>query len=315
MVFSSLPPYLDPSNWHQPQNHHQIIASSSSNSSPNPRLPAAAAPPQLPSHGGSVRPGGGSMSERARLANIPMPEAALKCPRCESTNTKFCYFNNYSLTQPRHFCKTCRRYWTRGGALRNVPVGGGCRRNRRTKSKSPASVATPSATTPPALGLSPPQFPPLRFTSQLSQFSDSLTGDLGLSYGEISAPASFNDAGFPLPGNSNFLDPWRQQQQQFPILSGLDPSSLGFYQFHHGGELGFIDGGESRPKLSGTLLTQLASVKMEEHPIQQLGLGAMAPPLTADHHHWNANLNGAWTELSGLSSSSVQPSATHCSSD
>lgn len=81
---------------------------------------------------GSIRPG--SMVDRARLAKIPLPEAGLKCPRCDSTNTKFCYFNNYSLMQPRHFCKTCRRYWTRGGALRNVPVGGGCRRNKRSKS-------------------------------------------------------------------------------------------------------------------------------------------------------------------------------------
>lgn len=76
------------------------------------------------------------MADRARMAKIPQPEAALKCPRCDSTNTKFCYFNNYSLTQPRHFCKTCRRYWTRGGALRSVPVGGGCRRNKKTKSSS-----------------------------------------------------------------------------------------------------------------------------------------------------------------------------------
>lgn len=60
-------------------------------------------------------------------------QQALKCPRCDSTNTKFCYYNNYSLSQPRHFCKTCRRYWTRGGALRNVPVGGGCRKNKRSK--------------------------------------------------------------------------------------------------------------------------------------------------------------------------------------
>ncbi|XP_047319049.1 dof zinc finger protein DOF3.1-like [Impatiens glandulifera] len=54
----------------------------------------------------------------------------LRCPRCDSPNTKFCYYNNYNLTQPRHFCKTCRRYWTKGGALRNVPIGGGCRKNR-----------------------------------------------------------------------------------------------------------------------------------------------------------------------------------------
>ncbi|KAJ0987693.1 hypothetical protein J5N97_006049 [Dioscorea zingiberensis] len=69
----------------------------------------------------------------------PQPEQALKCPRCESTNTKFCYYNNYSLSQPRYFCKGCRRYWTHGGSLRNVPVGGGCRKNRRSSSSSSSS--------------------------------------------------------------------------------------------------------------------------------------------------------------------------------
>ncbi|XVF25777.1 hypothetical protein REPUB_Repub13aG0242800 [Reevesia pubescens] len=59
-----------------------------------------------------------------------------KCPRCESLNTKFCYYNNYSLSQPRYFCKTCRRYWTQGGTLRNVPVGGGCKKGKRTKISS-----------------------------------------------------------------------------------------------------------------------------------------------------------------------------------
>ncbi|KAE8657846.1 40S ribosomal protein S23-like [Hibiscus syriacus] len=54
----------------------------------------------------------------------PQHEEAVNCPRCESTNTKFCYYNNYSLSQPRYFCKSCRRYWTKGGTLRNVPVGG-----------------------------------------------------------------------------------------------------------------------------------------------------------------------------------------------
>ncbi|CAJ2654337.1 dof zinc finger protein DOF2.1 [Trifolium pratense] len=65
----------------------------------------------------------------------PQPEA-LKCPRCDSSNTKFCYYNNYSLSQPRYFCKSCRRYWTKGGTLRNVPVGGGCRKNKRSSSTS-----------------------------------------------------------------------------------------------------------------------------------------------------------------------------------
>ncbi|KAH8508778.1 hypothetical protein H0E87_010974 [Populus deltoides] len=61
-------------------------------------------------------------------------EAAPNCPRCASPNTKFCYYNNYSLSQPRYFCKGCRRYWTKGGSIRNVPVGGGCRKYRRAKS-------------------------------------------------------------------------------------------------------------------------------------------------------------------------------------
>ncbi|KAK7317652.1 hypothetical protein RJT34_02066 [Clitoria ternatea] len=78
---------------------------------------------------------GASKSTKIR----PAPEHGLKCPRCDSPNTKFCYYNNYSLTQPRHFCKTCRRYWTNGGALRNVPIGGGCRKNKKIKTSTPPS--------------------------------------------------------------------------------------------------------------------------------------------------------------------------------
>ncbi|XP_047329083.1 dof zinc finger protein DOF4.1-like isoform X2 [Impatiens glandulifera] len=38
--------------------------------------------------------------------------------------------------KPRYLCKTCRRYWTEGGTLRNVPVGGGSRKNKRYSSSS-----------------------------------------------------------------------------------------------------------------------------------------------------------------------------------
>ncbi|KAE8665178.1 Dof zinc finger protein DOF5.8 [Hibiscus syriacus] len=59
----------------------------------------------------------------------------LPCPRCDSTSTKFCYYNNYNLSQPRYFCKSCRRYWTQGGTLRNVPIGGGTRKaSKRSRS-------------------------------------------------------------------------------------------------------------------------------------------------------------------------------------
>ena len=59
-----------------------------------------------------------------------------RCPRCDSSNTKFCYYNNYSSLQPRHFCKSCRRYWTKGGSLRNVPIGGACRKNHKTTNRN-----------------------------------------------------------------------------------------------------------------------------------------------------------------------------------
>ncbi|KAH0699721.1 hypothetical protein KY284_013936 [Solanum tuberosum] len=74
------------------------------------------------------------------------PPPHLKCPRCDSSNTKFCYYNNYSLSQPRHFCKACKRYWTRGGTLRNVPVGGGCRKNKRIKRPSVNSSSSTTTT-------------------------------------------------------------------------------------------------------------------------------------------------------------------------
>ncbi|KAG9439275.1 hypothetical protein H6P81_019440 [Aristolochia fimbriata] len=107
-----------------------------------------------------------------------------KCPRCNSMDTKFCYFNNYSLSQPRHYCKACRRYWTKGGTLRNVPVGGGCRKGKRSK-----LIKTPSS--PPS---TPPPPPP----------SAGGNGDF------LSTLASF---GLP---NEDFNLPHQQQQQQPP---------------------------------------------------------------------------------------------------
>ncbi|CAI0444772.1 unnamed protein product [Linum tenue] len=68
------------------------------------------------------------------------PDKIIPCPRCKSLETKFCYFNNYNVNQPRHFCKGCQRYWTAGGALRNVPVGAG-----RRKNKPPGARISPPA--------------------------------------------------------------------------------------------------------------------------------------------------------------------------
>eukprot|EP00252_Welwitschia_mirabilis_P014133 TRINITY_DN31174_c0_g1_i1.p1 TRINITY_DN31174_c0_g1~~TRINITY_DN31174_c0_g1_i1.p1 ORF type:complete len:544 (-),score=98.83 TRINITY_DN31174_c0_g1_i1:208-1839(-) len=62
------------------------------------------------------------------------PDKLLPCPRCDSMDTKFCYYNNYNVNQPRHFCKNCQRYWTAGGTMRNVPVGAGRRKNKNSTS-------------------------------------------------------------------------------------------------------------------------------------------------------------------------------------
>ncbi|KAF6253008.1 Dof domain, zinc finger-domain-containing protein, partial [Scenedesmus sp. NREL 46B-D3] len=54
------------------------------------------------------------------------------CPRCSSKNTKFCYYNNYNVKQPRYYCRDCQRYWTMGGTLRQIAPGAG-----RRKAKAP----------------------------------------------------------------------------------------------------------------------------------------------------------------------------------
>ncbi|XP_057722127.1 cyclic dof factor 3-like [Arachis stenosperma] len=63
------------------------------------------------------------------------PDKIIQCPRCKSMDTKFCYFNNYNVNQPRHFCKNCQRYWTAGGTMRNVPVGAGRRKHKHLASQ------------------------------------------------------------------------------------------------------------------------------------------------------------------------------------
>ncbi|KAL6011505.1 hypothetical protein ACLOJK_001953 [Asimina triloba] len=130
----------------------------------------------------------------------PQHDQALKCPRCDSTNTKFCYYNNYSLSQPRYFCKTCRRYWTKGGSLRNVPVGGGCRKSKKAATKKPhdplanqnRNIVPPNDATDLHLSFS---------GVQLSHLNDMLVGGL--------ANANFMCGYDPMlsnPGYSDFME-------------------------------------------------------------------------------------------------------------
>ncbi|KAJ4834443.1 hypothetical protein Tsubulata_007891 [Turnera subulata] len=344
MVFSSVPVYLDPPNWQQQQHPNQQTASNEN----NPQLPPLVSPPP---HGGvavgigvggggggagSLRPG--SMADRARLAKIPQPEAALKCPRCESTNTKFCYFNNYSLSQPRHFCKTCRRYWTRGGALRNVPVGGGCRRNKKSKSQSNNSSKSPASSERPPMGGTNPsstsagniaseinighlphqqaaahQLPFISSLHGLGQFS---VGNIGLNFGGIqgqlgSSSGGANgqtDLGFQIGSNSGTILSAAAAAggvQQFPFF---EPATSNLYPFQSEGleaSTSMVGDCQLRSMTSSSRVSQLAPVVKAENNNnnQGLNLSRQFLGLSESNQYWAAN---PWTDnLSGLNSSST----------
>ncbi|GAV57912.1 zf-Dof domain-containing protein [Cephalotus follicularis] len=318
MVFSSIPVYIDPHNWQQQQPNH--LQQGSSNE--NPYLPPLPQAPHVGAGAATIRPG--SMADRARLAKMPQPEVALKCPRCESTNTKFCYFNNYSLSQPRHFCKTCRRYWTRGGALRNVPVGGGCRRNKKSKSNSSKSQAatessqmeasSPSNLPSEILGHLPPQTPQLPFMASPQNLNHYGFGNLGLNFGGIQpqiGPSSGangqNDMGFNMDSSNSGMSMSSAilssgGVQQFPFFeppTGLFPFLTEGFE-----ATTTMAGGESQLLRSMNLnsrVSQLAPVKMEENPARNLSRQILGISGN-NQYNWSGNI---WTDLSGLNSSTT----------
>ncbi|KAE8676412.1 Dof zinc finger protein DOF2.4 [Hibiscus syriacus] len=310
MVFSSVSIYSDPPNWQQHHNHQH----GTDTGSEDPQLPPL--PP--PSHVGAAGGGGGgfirpaSMADRARLAKIPQPEAALKCPRCESTNTKFCYYNNYSLSQPRHFCKTCKRYWTRGGALRNVPVGGGCRRNKKNKSSSGSSskstasaemqgqggsnstnaVNIPSEIT----GHLSQKTPHLPFMASLQSFPQFGLGSIGLNFSGIQGTttgSAQSEMGFQIGIH-----------QQFPLF---EPTN-GLYSFQSESMEGSSSMvGENqllRSIASISRVCQLDPVKMENNNNNQgLNLSrSVMGGVSENNQYWGGN---SWTDLAGLNSSNT----------
>ncbi|TYJ20440.1 hypothetical protein E1A91_A09G264700v1 [Gossypium mustelinum] len=133
--------------------------------------------------GGRIFSGGGGVGY-GRLR--PQHHQALECPRCDSLNTKFCYYNNYNLSQPRYFCKSCRRYWTKGGVLRNVPVGGGCRKARHSKIK-------PSATITVAAAAVQPQLLQQQHCNQLKENTHSCSKSYSLTADNFNVPATNNN--------------------------------------------------------------------------------------------------------------------------
>uniref|UniRef100_A0A0E0PGL6 Dof zinc finger protein n=1 Tax=Oryza rufipogon TaxID=4529 RepID=A0A0E0PGL6_ORYRU len=269
--------------------------------------------------GGAVGPAKPmSMSERARLARIPLPEPGLKCPRCDSTNTKFCYFNNYSLSQPRHFCRACRRYWTRGGALRNVPVGGGSRRHAKRAKPKPASAAGSASAATTTAGSTPagsttttttsstcatpnaPALPAmlggnLSILPPLLRLADFDAMSLGSTFSGMAAPAGkpppVDAAGCYSVGAATGLEQWRlQQMQSFPFFHAMDhqaamaapPPAMampGMFQLGLDGDGHGGGGGED----GGELHHAMPSSKREGYPRGMYG----------DHH-----LAGGYTSYS-----------------
>ncbi|KAF5811900.1 putative transcription factor C2C2-Dof family [Helianthus annuus] len=162
----------------------------------------------------------------------------LKCPRCDSTNTKFCYYNNYNKTQPRHFCKACKRHWTKGGTLRNVPVGGG-RKNKRIKRANTATTSTTAVATNHGLGLSDqkyifPHDKGLFFKpsdqSEFDQVSWDFNGGFTGANTTTMQQSPHQNLGFPMHTNMSFIDtnPIPIIPTSFsPLLSGFkDDSTL-----------------------------------------------------------------------------------------
>ena len=157
----------------------------------------------------------------------------------------------------------------------------------------------------------------------LTEFGGST--DIGLNYGTISAPlGGTSDLSFQIgsalasgacgsgadTGTSLLtmtgLDQWRlQQAPQFPFLGGLESSS-GLYQFESGGvEPSGYGGGaghQVRPKISSSIATQMASVKMEDNNMQGLNLSRQFLGVPGNDQYWGGT---AWTDLSSFSSSST----------
>eukprot|EP00262_Sarcandra_glabra_P015943 TRINITY_DN5032_c2_g1_i1.p1 TRINITY_DN5032_c2_g1~~TRINITY_DN5032_c2_g1_i1.p1 ORF type:complete len:466 (+),score=58.28 TRINITY_DN5032_c2_g1_i1:89-1486(+) len=95
----------------------------------NPKTPPVDKEPIIPE---TLKPGEQGENGISQEKTLKKPDKILPCPRCNSLDTKFCYYNNYNVNQPRHFCKKCQRYWTAGGAMRNVPVGAGRRKTKNS---------------------------------------------------------------------------------------------------------------------------------------------------------------------------------------
>nr|AIG13063.1 prolamin binding factor [Secale cereale] len=189
----------------------------------------------------------------------PKPEQKVECPRCKSGNTKFCYYNNYSMSQPRYFCKACRRYWTHGGSLRNVPIGGGCRKPKRSGTTDAQKVGVASSSEP--TGVVPPSTcTGMNFANVLPTFMPAGFGiPSSLSLTTFGSSSSSNTAAVMSPGGTtSFLDVLRGGAGG--LLDGSLSQNNGYYY-----------GGPATGSGIGMLMTPPVASFDIQGPMQQHG--------------------------------------------
>ena len=92
--------------------------------------------------------------KKSGAKSLAPPTTPLSCARCGSEDTKFCYYNNYNIKQPRFYCKVraMRRRVARrqrcGGVRREMNGAGCCARSRTERRKEwllPLWFAAPRA--------------------------------------------------------------------------------------------------------------------------------------------------------------------------
>jgi hypothetical protein len=250
------------------------------------------------------------------------PEQGLRCPRCDSPNTKFCYYNNYSLSQPRHFCKTCRRYWTKGGALRNVPVGGGCRKNKRSRSAASASAAVAAASSRLSLNL------PVEGIAADQQAATTRLGFLGGGAPVVSSPIG-SASGADYHGGAAVGMMALPRLHHAPAVGhyvpfGEWPSALGGVDVTAGGTSGHEMSGGHTGAVNSSIATSIESlsfINQDLHwKLQQQRLAAMflgPPPSSGPSVHMEGGAavqehvsGGAFLQMAGAPAMETVPAAT-----
>ncbi|KAF2282956.1 hypothetical protein GH714_043273 [Hevea brasiliensis] len=231
--------------------------------------------------GGRLFSGGGG--DRRLRPHHHQNQQALKCPRCDSLNTKFCYYNNYNLSQPRHFCKSCRRYWTKGGVLRNVPVGGGCRKTKRSKPKQATSTADPATTstnTATTTIITTPAPPPQQQQQQQQQQRERRSSN-----SHSSSESSSLTATNTTTANNGLeaVSAHSSSSASNNVLNGIDESKL----FSHSFEPGLLEQGADCGIFSEIgSFTSLITSTNEQLPI---GFGNIMNQKFFEHVHQNQN--------------------------